>query len=84
MFTEHAIIRMQQRGFNQASVDHVINFGNCIQRRGADVYFVSKKTLFRMLKCGVDRKEAFKCRGVYVVILNGLVITVAYKLCRFW
>lgn len=83
MFTEHAITRMQQRGFNQTIVDNVINYGNCIHRHGADVYFVSKKRIFCMLKRGVNQKEAFKCRGVYVVILNGFVITVAYQLRKF-
>jgi hypothetical protein len=81
--SKHAKARMQQRGISKECIEHVLAFGKEYYRAGAFVYLATKKVVKEMIKKGVPKKSAARCGGVYVIIQNGNIQTVAHKFKRF-
>ena len=80
--TIHARKRRQQRGFSQARIDIVLEFGNRRVRNGAYVYFMDKgaraKAERRMGRASYRRVESEL--GFYVVkSFKGDIVTVAHR-----
>ena len=78
MLTKHAIKRMQQRGISTQVTNCIIDYGEEGIHMGGVVYRVTKKLAAKMIKAGVPRGLADKCRGKYVVLQGGMVVTVAH------
>ncbi len=83
LISQHAKARMQQRGVKQESIDYIIEFGKEYYRTRVYTYLATKEAIKSMIKCGVPKKIAIKCRGIYVIIENGQIQTVAHKQKHF-
>lgn len=52
--TEHARLRMSQRGIRQTDIGTVLRLGRCRRTRGARFYFVGRKEVRRYAGQGLD------------------------------
>lgn len=80
-FTEHAQQRLRQRGVRTQQVLWLMEFGDRVWNRGAQVFYFTNAS-FASLIGEVTRNEhqlAEKARGLYAVISDGLVITVGHR-----
>lgn len=82
MITCHAQKRLQQRGITPAILDAVLCYGEEAFLKNATSYSCSKESVGLMLSDGFDLKFVERCRGVYVVCRESLVITVCHKMKR--
>jgi hypothetical protein len=85
MYTDHAIIRCQQRGIRPEVVDALITFGNCRRHKGGDVYFMDQNARRRAksVMCIQEYVKIADQLNRYVVMSDdGEIITVANRLLR--
>ena len=78
MFTEHARIRMKQRGFTRNQVELIINYGHERISRGANVFTLTRKLAKQMRKDTITISDIDKCTSAYVVLWHGKIKTVAH------
>jgi hypothetical protein len=84
MFTTHAKCRMQQRAVSLNCVEAIINFGDeSIHANGA-IYLCTKRVLKRLIDSGMFIHKAERCKGIYVVVQDGVVRTVAHRYKRIY
>jgi hypothetical protein len=83
IISNHAKVRMQQRGISKECIEHVIAFGKEYYRTGVFTYLMTKTALKELLRMGVISSQAADWKGVYVILRNGRVETVAHKHKRF-
>jgi hypothetical protein len=83
LISNHAKKRMQQRGISKECLEQVINYGQEHYRTGAFLYLATKTVIKKMVLKGVSRTTANRCKGIYVVVQNGEIKTVAHKFKRF-
>ena len=85
--SQHAEIRMQQRGIPEQLVRNIIAFGSTRRVAGGAVArFMSKKDL-KSLSNLLPKNEYVQLdrhKGVYVVMDSDCVITVAHRTKRFY
>jgi len=79
MYTAHAVERMNQRGISSSVIDLVIDWGRCFISHGREVYFIPKKMIRKLNAQGVLTVDPERLKGVYVVVGNGEIVTVAHK-----
>ena len=81
--THHFISRCKQRGFSEFDVDLIINFGEEQHHEGREIYSITKASLKKLKhylgKSNIANECFNRLRGAYVVVDNGLLITVARK-----
>lgn len=82
MYTQHARVRMAQRGIQQYIVEMVMDEGIEQFCNGGTVYFCSKKVCKVLFKKKAPRALVERCQGVYVIVCNGLVVTAAHSYSR--
>lgn len=87
--TKHARQRIQQRGISTEAVDAIIAYGALKRHRGADIYYLDKKSRRRL--AGAFGRERYsrleRAPDSYVVVSNdGAIVTAAHRLRRmkFW
>ncbi len=80
-YTTHAIHRCSQRGIRQQQVQWLLEFGCHTWNRGAQVYFFDRARLKRLLLklSSAERQLAEKAQKVYVVVVDGAVVTVGHR-----
>lgn len=85
LLSQHARIRMQQRGISAATLDALLDFGS-VQRAGGgrDIVFFDHKARRRLAHAGVIRpSEAERvCNSYAIVESDGAVITVGHRYRR--
>jgi len=54
VLTDHASLRMSQRGIRRDQLAAVLRFGRCRHARGARFYFVGRKEVRRYARSGLD------------------------------
>lgn len=79
MLTKHAIERMNQRGISEKVIDTVLDWGRSFVSHGQDVYFIPKKMVLKLRDQGLIDIPPERIFGVYVVVGDGCVVTVAHK-----
>lgn len=52
--TDHAALRMSQRGIGRDQLSAVLRFGRCYHTRGVRFFFVGRKEVQRYARKGVD------------------------------
>ena len=85
--TQHATIRMQQRGIPEQVVRNIIVHGSSRKAPGGAVArFVSKKDLKRLARSlpKNECKQLDRHKSVYVVMVSESVITVGHRTKRFY
>lgn len=85
--SQHAQIRMQQRGIPEQIVRNIIAYGTTRKVPGGAVArFISKKDLKGLSKLlpKNECKQLDRHKGVYVVMGSGNVITVGHRTKRFY
>ena len=71
--TNHAAIRMQQRGISRAALQTVLTFGRRIRAKGLTFYVVGRKEVALYADHGVNLA---KFEGMQVLVANdGMVVT---------
>lgn len=85
--TQHALIRMQQRGIPALVIDAIIEHGTT--RRvpgGAVAKFIAKKSINKVMDNlpKKDRITIDRHKNVYLVIGDESIITVGYRTRRFY
>lgn len=55
--TDHACLRMSQRGIRREQLSAVLRFGRCRHTRGARFFFVGRKEICRYAREGLDLRS---------------------------
>ena len=83
--TNHAQIRIQQRGIPAQAIEAILSYGKRKRHHGADVYFLDKPSRER-LACSMGQKVYSKLErslNSYLVVSDeGAIITAAHRLQR--
>jgi hypothetical protein len=85
MYTQHAMIRCQQRALTPEVVDTILAYGERMRHQGADVYFMDHRSRARAASAVGTRKfrKIERRLNSYVVVSDdGRVITVARRIKR--
>lgn len=88
IYTRHARVRCQQRGVSSSLIDIVLEYG-CIEfHQGYEIYFLNKqkfKIICKSLKKSKKNSNQIidKLKKIYVVVQNGVIITIALKYRHF-
>lgn len=83
--THHAVTRIQQRGIPHAAVDAILSYGRRRRHRGADIYFLDKKSRGQMAQAIGSKSYSKLERSLnsYLVVSDdGAIITAAHRLGR--
>jgi hypothetical protein len=85
--TQHAAIRMRQRGIDGEALDCLLAYGSSVHdHRGAEIVLFDKRA-WRRLARDADRallKRAAENRGLYAVrSADGELVTVGHRYRRF-
>lgn len=84
MYSTHAIQRMQQRGVSGQMVDLLIDYGAVDYHRGAEVICLDKRSWSRLCDDMPCPKQVLdKLRNCYLVLADGIVVTVGHKTTHF-
>ena len=83
--TKHASQRIQQRGISTEAVDAILAYGTRRRHRGADIYYLLKKSRRRL--SGAFGRERYskleRALDSYVVVSDdGAILTAAHRLHR--
>ena len=77
LVSEHAQVRLQQRGISQQNLIAVLRYGRCVHARGANIHVIGKKEIRRYEREGIDLDGM---NGLHVVCnVQDKVIMTAYK-----
>jgi hypothetical protein len=77
-YTDHARMRMAQRGIQESAIEFVIRYGHKEHRQGYVFYFLGRKNIPKAMKAQmIDR-----CINLIVVISGSVVVTCYCKLPR--
>lgn len=76
IYTDHALLRMAQRGVSDAQVERVLRYGRKIYNRGALVIVVGKREIRRLARFVDDIHEL---DGLHVVVTTECVVITAYR-----
>jgi len=84
MLSNHARIRMQQRGIPERVLDWLLAFGAVDHPRGAEVYFFDRKARRALARHVGDAQlvRYDKALDAYAVCTDGQVITVGHRYQR--
>ena len=85
ILTDHARVRMQQRGIPAAALDALLDYGVVRHAGGGrDIVFFDKRSRTRLARDGVlDGAAADRaCKSYAIVESNGAVITVGHRYRR--
>ena len=84
MFSQHAITRMQQRGISDEAVALLLDYGRSSYHKGSEVVYFDRRSRSALLQSGVlSRAQCDRISNHYLVLGNGLVITVGHKYRHF-
>ena len=83
--TKHARQRIHQRGLSTEAVDAILAYGTRRRHRGADIYYLDKKSRRRL--AGAFGRERYskleRALDSYVVVSDdGAIVTAAHRLHR--
>lgn len=82
LMTQHAAIRMQQRGIKENTLDYLIEFGSKMHdRRGCIIVFFDKQARKR-LKENLPRIIESQMDAYAVISVRGEVLTVGHRIKR--
>lgn len=83
--TQHAMIRMQQRGIRESDVDCLARYGRTeYDHRGARVLYFDRSAQ-RRLAASLGGRAAERVGGLYAVVASdGAVVTVGHRTHRIW
>ena len=76
IYTDHALLRMAQRGVSYAQVERVLQYGRKIYHRGALIFLVGKREI-RRLAGFVD--DIHELEGLHVVVNSECVVITTYR-----
>lgn len=76
IYTDHARLRMAQRGVSDAQVERVLQYGRKIHHRGVLVFLVGKREVQQYVGLTDDIHEL---EGLHVVINTERVVITAYR-----
>ena len=85
ILTDHARVRMQQRGIPAAALDALLDFGRVRPARGGrEIVFFDKRSRARLAKTGrLAAAEAERaCKSYAILESDGAVITVGHRYRR--
>jgi hypothetical protein len=81
--TEHAAVRMRQRGVNGEALECLLDYGSSVHdHRGCEILLFDKRAWKRMERAvnGVMLKRAAENSGLYAVrSLDGTLVTVGHR-----
>lgn len=84
MYSQHAALRMQQRGISEQIVEHLLAFGRTSYHKGREVVYFDHRTLSRLQRVGeVCPQICQKLRRHYLVLQDGDVVTVGHRTVHF-
>jgi len=72
--TKHAYERMTTRSISRTAIEAALEFGRCVEIRGAQIFAIGRKEVEKYRRDGVDLREF---EGTQVVVTaSGAVMTV--------
>ena len=84
MFSQHAITRMQQRGISGEAVELLLDYGRSSYHKGSEVVYLDRRSRSALLQSGaLIHAQCDRIRNHYLVLGDGLVITVGHKYRHF-
>ena len=82
--SNHARVRMQQRGIPRKAVDLLAAYGQIDHQRGSELFYFNKESR-RALKRDLGRRSLrgySKCLGTYMVCVGETIATVGHRYQR--
>ncbi len=74
--TNHARLRVAQRGISAAAIDATLAWGRCFRSRGVEVYRLDRRSVCEALARGAD---VARYEGTHVVVGRGGVVVTTYR-----
>jgi hypothetical protein len=82
--SNHARIRMQQRGIRPIVIDWLVAYGERVHQRGAELFYFNKRGRMALNKdLGRNALRGFsKNLNAYLVCSEGTIVTVGHRYTR--
>ena len=74
--TKHAVSRMATRAISQHAVEAALEFGRCVEIRGAQIFAIGRREVGRFRREGI---ELGRFEGTQVVVIDGGAVVTAYR-----
>ena len=78
-YTKHCELRMAQRAISSRDVDALLAWGEFKHDKGAEIYFGTSSTADILVGEGLNRQEADRIKGKYLVVIDQSIITCAHR-----
>lgn len=81
IYTYHSVCRSKQRCIPEFAIDLVLDYGKAIPAgRGAESYSFDNRSWRKVCNLlGADVRRYEKYRNIYVIIVGGTIVTVAWR-----
>lgn len=74
--TKHVCERMVARSLSRTAIEAALEFGRCVEVRGAQIFAIGRKEVRRYRRDGIDLSEL---EGTQVVVTAGGAVVTAYR-----
>ena len=74
--TKHAVERMVTRSISRTAIEAALEFGRCVEIRGAQIFAIGRKEVERFRRDGVDLGEF---EGTQVVVTDSGAVMTVYR-----
>lgn len=83
-YSSHARQRCQQRGICTEVINLIADYGTIHYHEGAEIVFLEEKDLkFLSSELEIKKQLLDRCKGVYIVMAEGHVVTVCHMQRKF-
>jgi len=84
MLSQHAVVRMQQRGIQQHDVEVLLQYGRTVFHRGRDMVSFDRQSWQALLDSQVVSPSCCdRLRNQYLVVDGSEIVTVAHRTRHF-
>lgn len=74
--TKHAYERMITRSISRTAIEAALQFGRCVEIRGAQIFAIGRKEVEKYRRDGIDLREF---EGTQVVVTAGGAVMTVYR-----
>ena len=74
--TKHALSRMSTRAISRPAIEAALEFGRCVEIRGAQIFAIGRREVARFRREGIE----LACfEGMQVVVMDGGAVVTVYR-----
>ena len=84
MLSQHAVVRMQQRGIQQQDVEVLLQYGRPVFHRGREIVSFDRRSWQALIDSQVvSSSRCDRLRNQYLVMEGSKIVTVAHRTRHF-